>query len=84
MEARPEPSGSAEMLSSGPRSALNPAALWLLPSAASRTTGPAAEYMYKEYWNTKSGGTYLKTDTQKDQFKEQRHGSTHAHIHTHR
>lgn len=47
MEARPEPSGSAELLSSGLRPALNPAAPWLLPSAASLTAGNAAEHTLK-------------------------------------
>lgn len=47
MEARPEPSGSAEMLSSGPRPALSSAALWQLPSAASLTTGKAAQHTLK-------------------------------------
>lgn len=44
MEARSEPSGSAELLSSGPQSALNPAAPRLLLSVVSLTTGPGAEY----------------------------------------
>lgn len=44
VEARSEPSGSAELLSSGPQSALNPAAPRLLLSVVSLTTGPGAEY----------------------------------------
>lgn len=72
MVAGSEPSGSVGLLSSGPRSALNPAAPWLLPSAASLTTGPAAE----QTWNTISRSRYLHTGTQKDTSTQ---GQTHKH-----
>lgn len=65
------PSGSAELLSSGPRPVLNPAAPRLPPSAASLTTGSAAENTLNlnmkrrhtfAYWHSKATCTQVEME----------------------
>lgn len=76
VEAGSEPSESAELPSSGPRSAMNPAAPRQLPSAVPRTTGPAVEYTLT--LGTRNVETHPHTNTR---FKEQRYGK-HTPIHS--